>query len=190
MARKNIPLTIVRPSVQELHKITFVANADGQENTIPYRYPFADIENVAALRTAGFFRHALTSGVAVVSTELGGSAVADEASNLGFQLPYTEKLILLCRVNTALTTDKKITITVKGSTKYSIPDKVYVITEDLTVDTTADLQVVANDEFEIDLYNFGLLINAAGEVVITADGNAAANADDGKISFALVARMA
>lgn len=180
MARKNIPLTIVRPGVHEIHKIVFQANADSQDNTIPYRYPFTDIKNYSALKTAGFFRHTTTD----VETSLGGSKTADTASTLGYQLPVTEKLILLCRVATALTTDKKITITIKGSSQYRIPDKTIVITE---ASSGGDMQVAAGDIFEIDLYDLGLLLNG-GEVVITADGDAAANADDAKIGFALVAR--
>jgi hypothetical protein len=185
MARKNIPLTILRPGVEELHKIVFVANAEAQTNVIPYRYPFADIENYAVLKAAGFFRHSTTT----VSTDLGGSAVADAASNLGYQLPRTEKLTLLCKVTAGLTTDKKITITITGSTQYGKADVVYIITEDDSVDTDADLEVVAGDMFEIDLFNLGLYIED-GEVTISADGNADANADDAKISFALVARAA
>lgn len=183
MARKNIPLTIHRPGVEELHKIVWGANAAAQTNVIPYRYPFADIENYAALKAAGFFRHSTTT----VSTDLGGSASADTASNLGYRLPRTEKLILLVKVNSALTTDKKITITITGSTEYSIPNKTFILAEDGAVDTDADLVVVAGDIFEIDLYNFGLYIED-GELTITADGNASADADDAKVSFALISR--
>jgi hypothetical protein len=184
MARKNIPLTIVRPGVEELHKVVYVANADAQTNMIPYRYPFADIENYQALKDKGFFRHATTD----VATDLGGVKTADAATTLGYQLPPTEKLILLCKVTSALTADKHIVITVKGSQQYGIPNVVYKIAEDGSVDTDADLVVVSGDEFEIDLFNFGLLLDANGEIEITADGNAATNADDAKVSFALVAR--
>lgn len=183
MARKNIPLTIVRPGEEKLYKVVWGANAASQENMIPYRYPFADIENYTALKNAGFFRHATTT----VSTEIGGSAVADAATTLGYQLPPTEKLILLCKVNTALTEDKKITIVVHGSEEYGIPDKEYILAEDGAVDTDADLVVVANDTFEIDLFNFGLYLND-GEIKITADGNADDDDDDAKVSFALIAR--
>jgi len=183
MARKNIPLTIVKPGTLA-EKIVFVANADKQDNTIPYRYPFADIENYSALKASGFFRHATTT----VSTDLGGSATADTASNLGFQLPNTEKLILLCRVDTALTADKHIVVTVKGSTEYGIADRTFKLAEDNVNQDTDGILVVAGDIIEIDLYDFGLLLND-GEIVITADGNAANDADDDHISFALIARM-
>lgn len=183
MARKNIPLTVVKPGTLA-EKIVFVANADGQENTIPYRYPFADIENYAALKASGFFRHSTTT----VSTDLGGSAVADTASNLGFQLPRTEKLVLLCKVGSALSSDKNIVVTIKGSTEYGIADKTFKLAEDNVNQDTDGILAAAGDIIEVDLYDFGLLLNA-GEIVITADGNASANADDAKVSFALVARM-
>jgi hypothetical protein len=186
MARKNIPLTILRPGVEELHKIEFLANAAGNENYIPFRYPFADISNYLALRSAGFFRHPLTGGVAAVEeTTLGGDATSDQPSNLGYQLPRTEKLVLLCLVNDDLTTDKTITITIKGSEQYDIDDVTYEIGED----SEHAFPVSSGDIFEIDLYNFGLLIND-GELLVTADGTADTHGDDDKVSFALIARTA
>lgn len=174
MARKNIPLTIVRPGIEEAQKITFAANAAAQTNMIPYRYPFNDIENYTALKNAGFFRHSTLD----VSTELGGSKTADEATTLGFQLPRTEKLILLVKITDALTTDKTLTVTIGGSDEYNIDD----------IEYTFDDSVVAGDIYEIDLYNMGLYLDSNGEVQITADGTADADADDAKVSFALVAR--
>lgn len=184
MARNNIPLTIHQPSAKEITAISFVANASDNTNVIPFRYPFVDIANYTALKARGFFRHATTD----VSTKYGGSKTTDTASTLGFQLPHTEKLILLVRVDTALTTDKNIVITVKGSEKYGISDQTYKIAEDVAVDTDA-IAVVAGSVFEIDLYDFGLLLDADGEITISADGNASAHADDDHISFALVARV-
>lgn len=183
MARKNIPLTIVKPGTLA-EKIVFVANADAQTNTIPFRYPFADIENYAALKASGFFRHATTT----VSSGLGGSATVDTASNLGFQLPRTEKLVLLCKVESALTTDKHFVVTIKGSTEYGIADRTFKLAEDNVNQDTDGILAAAGDIIEVDLYDFGLLLNA-GEIVITGAGNAAAKADDAKVSFALVARM-
>ncbi len=185
MARKNIPLTIHRPGVDEITAISFVANASGNTNVIPFRYPFADISNYTALKTAGYFRHSTTT----VSSDLGGSAVTNTASKLGFQLPHTEKLILLVKVSSALTTDKNIVITVKGSTKYGIADKTFKIAEDNVNQDTDGIAVSAGDVFEIDLYNFGLLLDADGEITVSADGNASSHADDAKVGFALVARM-
>jgi len=183
MARVNIPLTIHRPAVKELVKVKFTANADGNTNVIPFRYPFADIANYTALKTAGFFRHATTD----VSTAYGGSKTAATASSLGYQLPATEKLILLVKVTEALTTDKHIKITVKGSEKYGIADLELKIAEDVTVDTDG-IAVVAGDILEIDLYDFGLLLDEDGEITITAAGNASAKADDAKVAFGLIAR--
>ena len=183
MARVNIPLTIHRPAVKELVKVTFTANADGNTNVIPFRYPFADIANYTELKTKGFFRHATTD----VSTNYGGSKTAATASNLGYQLPATEKLILLVKVAAALTADKNVVITVKGSEKYGIEDLELKIAEDVTVDADG-IAVLAGDILEIDLYDFGLLLDAEGEITITADGNAASNADDAKVEFGLIAR--
>lgn len=183
MARVNIPLTIHRPAVKELVKVTFTANAAGNTNVIPFRYPFVDIANYTELKTKGFFRHATTD----VSTAYGGSKTTNTASSLGYQLPATEKLILLVRVDAALTTDKHIKITVKGSEKYGIADLELKIAEDITVDTDA-IAVVAGDVLEIDLYDFGLLLDKDGEITITADGNATSHADDDHVSFALIAR--
>jgi hypothetical protein len=183
MARVNIPLTIHRPAVKELVKVTFAANAAGNTNVIPFRYPFADIANYSDLKTKGFFRHATTD----VSTAYGGSKTANTASSLGYQLPATEKLILLVRVEEALTTDKHIVITVKGSEKYGIADLELKIAEDIGVDADG-IEVVAGDVLEIDLYDFGLLLDEDGEITITAAGNASNKADDDHVSFGLIAR--
>lgn len=183
MARVNIPLTIHRPAVKELVKVKFAANADGNTNVIPFRYPFVDIANYADLKAKGFFRHATTD----VSTDYGGSKTTNTASSLGYQLPATEKLILLVKVEKALTTDKHIKITVKGSEKYGIADLELKIAEDVTVDADG-IAVVAGDVLEIDLYDFGLLLDEEGEITITAAGNASAKADDDKVSFGLIAR--
>ncbi len=185
MARVNIPLTIHRPAAKELVKVKFTANAAGNTNVIPFRYPFADIANYTELKTAGFFRHATTD----VSSTYGGSKTTNTASSLGYQLPATEKLILLVKVASALTTAKHIKITVKGSKKYGIADLVLKIAEDVTVTGDADgIAVVAGDVLEIDLYDFGLLLDKDGEITITAAGNASAKADDAKVAFGLIAR--
>jgi len=183
MARKNIPLTIHQPSFKEITALTWVANADGQTNVIPFRYPFADIGNLTALQERKFFRHATVT----VSTDLGGSATTNTASALGYELPRTEKLILLVKVTSALTTNKHIVISVTGSTEHGIETQTYKIAEDNVNQDTDGILIAAGDVFEIDLYDFGLIISD-GEVTVTADGNAADDADDAKISFALIAR--
>lgn len=180
MARKHIPLTISRPGVEALQEINFTANVTGDEWKIPFRYPFVDIANLTALRSAGYFRHALDTDLdpdAInVSSKLGGSPVANAKTNLGFELPHTEKLILLVKVNADLATSD-LTITITGSTKYGKQDVTY------TVASTA----TAGQVFEIDLYNFGLYIEG-GEVNVSA-ADATTPANDAKVEFALVARM-
>jgi len=170
--RKHVPLTISRPGVEELLTITFVANVTDYLWKIPYRYPFADIENLSALKTAGFFR-----GKAFpVSSELNGSASADVETDLGFELPNTEKLILLVKVLVATATSA-VTITITGSTEFGIDDVSYEI----------PIAAAAGTVYEIDLYNFGLYIDG-GEVNITID-DATTVGNNAKIAVALVARM-
>ncbi len=183
VTRKHIPLTIVRPGVEEIFKVDFLATADqdAQINIIPYRYPFADIANHAALKAANFFRHENSTAV---DTSIGGSATANTRTTLGYQLPPTEKLVLLVKVTTALTADKFVEITVAGSKKYGIDDIKYKVHRGTSAGS--DLEVTAGDVFEIDLYNFGLLLDANGEIVITTEAENAA--DDAKLSFGLVAR--
>lgn len=181
--RKHVPLTIVRPGVEELHKVSFQASDHEQVNIIPFRYPFADIKNHAALKAAGFFRHENSTAV---DTTIGGSATADTRTTLGYKLPRTEKLILLVKVNANLSTDKHIKVTIKGSEQYGIDDVEYVFTQD--PDEEPGLEVVSGDLVEIDLYNFGLLLDADGEIQIHTLDDATSNADKAKLSFALIAR--
>lgn len=183
MPRKHIPLTIVRPGVEELYKIDFKANAKDQQNIIPFRYPFADISNYQSLKDKDFFRHATTH----VDESLGGNSDTNARTTLGYKLPRTEKLILVCKVTSALGSGNNVTITVRGSKQYQIEDIHYKITQNLSSNSDADLQVSANDVFEIDLYNFGLLIDSEGEIVIETT-SADAEADKAKVSFGLVAR--
>ena len=186
MARKHIPLTITRPGVEELVSYTFEAvDETSGEAFIPFRYPFADVANYDALRTAGFFRHGGTQpagGAAskAVSDELGGSENADTLTNLGFHLPPTEKLILLVKVDTALTGGSDVaTITLSGSEKY-IRDAI-----DLVIPADGD---AVGTVYEVDLYNFGLMLGDEGELKLSlATTNAA---DWNHLSFALIARTA
>lgn len=180
--RKHVPLTIVRPGVEELHKVSFQAAAHEQVNVIPYRYPFTDIKNHAALKTAGFFRHENSTAV---DTTIGGSATADTATTLGYQLPRTEKLFLLVKVTSNLSSGKEMTITIKGSKQYGIDDTVYVLTQ---AASGGDMQVASGDLIEIDLFNYGLLLDADGEIQIHTEDDATSNADAAKVSFALIAR--
>lgn len=184
MARKHIPLTIKRPANYTLETITFYSNVADDELKIPFRYPFADISNVVELTKAGFFRHVvLNSGETAIETspygastssELGGVDTAHGKTNLGFELPNTEKLILLVQ-QTAVTATSATTITITGNTRLGIPDRVY------TIGATENKGL-----FEIDLYDFGLLIED-GEINILVHSTTAAN--EALFDFALVARM-
>ena len=183
MARKHIPVTIIRPGVEELVAYSFEAvDGTAKASFIPFRYPFADIANLAALQSAGFFRHGKQqpsggSASAAVSSELGGSASADAITTLGYHLPPTEKLILLVKVVTALTvgTDK-VAITLSGSEKYNQAPVVIESPANPAVGTV----------FEIDLYNFGLYIGDNGELKVSVATTTVADFDH--IEFALVAR--
>lgn len=185
MARKHIPVTIIRPGVEELVPYAFEAvDATDKAAFIPFRYPFADIANYAALKTAGFFRHGLqqpSGGVAsaAVSSELGGSASADAITTLGYHLPRTEKLVLLVKVVTALTSGTDVvSITLSGSSKY--------IQEPVVIQTPAN--PAAGTIFEVDIYNFGLYIGDNGELKVSVATTTAADFDH--VEFALVSRAA
>ena len=164
-AIKNIDLNIKRPAV-EGKKIVFTTVATANDHfRSPRRYPFADIVDYETLKSEGFFRHATTA----VSTNLGGSATADTEGNLGFQLPNTEKLILLAKKGAAT----KEELVIEGSLEYGIDD----VTVTLPAGAIGDL-------YEIDLYDFGLYITGiAGEQGIMI------KATDATVSLALIARM-
>ena len=165
MAIKNIDLNIKQPSAPG-RIITFTGSVTANDYLrIPRRYPFADIADLATLQSAGFFRHATTT----VSSELGGSAVADTEGVLGFELPNTEKLILLAQKGAST----EETLLIEGSLEYGIDD----VTVTLPAGTIGDL-------YEVDLYDFGLFITGvAGE-----DGVMIKNVS-GTVNLALIARM-
>jgi len=179
MAVKNIPLTIHKPSTQGVSaEITFAKVVAANDfMRIPRRYPFADIANYNALADSGYFRH----GSKVVSTELGGSATTNTEGVLGFQLPPTEKLILLVRrTGVGTTGTAKQQFVIKGSTQYGIPDT--------TVTWIADAAFLAGTKvYEIDIYDLGLFISG----VTNEDGLMIKVTDDEAtpaLEFALIAR--
>lgn len=178
MATKNLKLTIVRPGVEGLSDEIAFTSVVAKEDVlrIPYRYPFADISNYTELKNDGYFRHATTG----VSTELGGSAVSDTEGKLGFQLPITEKLVLLVkRTGVASTGTPKQEFALKGSTYYKQPDTVVSFAAEATF--TSGVKI-----YELDLYNYGLHISGiSGEQGLSIVVN-----DDVNLEFALVARMA
>lgn len=154
--RGNVPLTI-----GVVGGSNFVVR-DGtapQQLRIPRRFPMADV-----VAPAGYFRHNIpqnaSSGSAStdVSTELGGATGANALSTLGFELPRTEKLILLARKGPASGT--AATITIKGSVEYKQPDLVVTL-------PAAD---AVNTLYEIDITNFGLFIGRKAGVSSAEDG--------------------
>lgn len=186
MANVNIPLTITRPGVNVVTPIGFQAYVTETPFQIPFRYPLVDISNYAALKSAGFFRHGLKqyglpagSASAATSTELNPNGdSADTNPTLGYQLPNTEKLVLLVKVKTLIGA-APVTVTIKGSAQYRIDDFVFEIPAASAVGSV----------FEFPLYDFGLLIQqGTGHIEISADS---ATADDEEhLEFALVARFA
>lgn len=141
MATTNLKLFIKKTGQEISPKYVFqtVATADDYLR-IPRRYPFADVT-----APTGFFRHSTTT----VSSELGGSSTTNTEGVLGFELPRTEKLILL--VKKGATTAE--TLTLEGSLEYGVADRV------ISVPAGA-----IGDVYEIDLFDFGLFIaGVAGE---------------------------
>lgn len=184
MARKHIPVTIVRPGVEEMVGYSFeTVDQTDLASFIPFRYPFADISNYAALKTAKFFRHGLqqpSGGVAsaAVSSELGGSSTADASTTLGYHLPRSEKLVLLVQVAEALTTNTdKVSVTISGSSKYLQEAIVF----------ESPVNPAAGSIFEIPLFNFGLYIGDEGEIKVS-QAAFSTPADKDHIKYALVSR--
>ena len=182
MARKHIPVTIVRPGVEEMVAYSFeTVDQTDLASFIPFRYPFADISNLSALQSAGFFRHGKQqpsggSASAAVSSELGGSASADASTTLGYHLPRSEKLVLLVQVVEALSSSSdKLTVSLSGSSKY--------LQDAVALEVT---NPAAGSIFEIPLFNFGLYIGDEGELKISQ--SVTTGADKDHIKYALVSR--
>jgi len=177
MATKNIPLIIAVPGRGNTPiEITFVASAaDGDMFRIPRRYPMADI-----VPPAGYFRHNVlqngsNSRETAVSAELGGATGANALTTLGFELPRTEKLILLVKKGTA---DAE-TLTIKGSVEYKIDD--VVITLPAASGSTGKI-------YEIDLYDLGLFVGRKANSIVEDGVLIVANTAETLV--ALVARVA
>jgi hypothetical protein len=174
MAIKNIPLTISRPNLGLVAQpVAFAAlAAQGDSFQIPFRYPFVDIANYAALETAGFFRHnkkqyPLPAGSAVKATSSELNPVGDAANanpQLGYQLPHTEKLVLLVQLTDTIATNP-LTLTVQGSAQYRIPNQVITF----AAATPAGI-------YEVPLFDFGLFIEVGtGTIDIAVDSTTGAN---------------
>jgi len=179
----NIKLNIVQPGRDGVSEEILFTNATSTTDPlrIPYRYPFADIANYAALKARGYFRHATTE----VSSLLGGSSAEDTEGKLGFQLPPTEKLVLLVKRKGIVSTGTpKQKIVIKGSLLYSIPD--------IEVEFAADSNFTSGEKlYTIDLYNFGLYISGVegedGISIFVAEDTFTNNKSS--MEFALIARM-
>lgn len=183
MSAVNIKLNIVQPGRDGVSEEILFTNATSKDDPlrIPYRYPFADIANYAALKERGYFRHETTE----VSSLLGGSSATNTEGKLGFQLPPTEKLVLLVkRKGVGSTGTPKQKIVIKGSLLYSIPD--------IEVEFPADANFTSGEKlYTIDLYNFGLYISGVegedGISIFVADDKFTDNKSS--MEFALIARM-
>lgn len=184
MANVNIPLTITRPGVNAVTPVGFQAYVTETPFQIPFRYPLVDISNYEALKTAGFFRHGLKqygapagAASATTSSELNAAGDSTNANALlGYQLPKTEKLILLVKVNTVIGANP-VVVTIAGSAQYRIPAQTFAIPA-----TTA-----AGSVFEFPLYDFGLFIQQ-GSGIIQVSAASDTTDDEEHLDFALVAR--
>jgi hypothetical protein len=181
MANKNIPVLIALPNrgpAAALKIAGFRAKDSGGYLRIPRRYPFADVT-----APAGYFRHNMQQNVAgspdftAVSSEIGGVAGANALTTLGFELPPTEKLILLVSKGPAENTAGSVVI--KGSLEYK--------QDDITIALPA--ADVAGTIYEIDLTSFGLLIGRKTGVAAVEDGIIVTPGDTGT-GLLLIARVA
>jgi hypothetical protein len=181
MANKNIPVLIALPNrglSAPLKIAGFRAKDAGGYLRIPRRYPFADVT-----APTGFFRHNIPQNgsgnpdFTAVSSELGGVAGANALSTLGFELPPTEKLILLVSKGTAENT--AATVVIKGSLEYK--------QDDVTI--TLPAADVAGTIYEIDITSFGLLIGRKTNVAAAEDGIIVTPGDTAT-GLLLVARVA
>lgn len=180
MATKNLKLNIVPVNVEGVNdEIVFTSVADDNDFLrIPRRYPFVDIANLSALRTAGYFRHAQVGGVTKVSSEMGGSETTETEGKLGFELPRTEKLILLVRrVGVTSTGTAEEIFTIKGSLEYGIPDYTKTWTADNTFTSGTKI-------YPVSLYDLGLRIGG-----VSGEDGVSIKVVDKTLQFALIARM-
>lgn len=183
MATKNVPLIIAVPGRGNAPvTVSFVASAaDGDLFRIPRRYP---INSTDIKYPAGFFRHNViqNSGGSPsfdVSSELGGSMSVGANSTLGFELPRTEKLVLLAKKGTT----GAETLTFKGSEEYRIADVV------VTLPAAANGNDGVGTIYEIDLFDLGLFVGRKAGQAIAEDGVLIV-ANTAETAVALIARVA
>lgn len=140
---------IIKTPTKAYQDITFQSLSANDVFIIPYRIAYSDIQNATALKADGKLRNDSTT-----VGKYGG----------GYQLPQTEKLILLAKLGTTDAT----TLTFTGNKFKGIPNKTVEIAEGSV-----------GDLLEIDLYDLGLLLTEEGEVKIKTDK---------ALSVALIAR--
>jgi len=180
MANKNIKVLISQPNRGigvPLELNNFIAKDASSYLRIPRRFPMADV-----VAPTGYFRHNVqqngsNSVETAVSSEIGGAAGAGVLSTLGFELPPTEKLILLVKKGTATTV--ACSFVVKGSLEYKQADVTVTLP---TADALATL-------YEIDLTSFGLFIGRKSSLSNLEDGIIITPGDT-VTSFLLIARVA
>lgn len=157
MARAILPIHILSSEKDGISgELAFTAvTADGL--FIPYRYAInaTDISNYAGLVSAGKFRAS--------SPTLPNS---DTTRKYGFQLPRTEKLVLLVK-GVALAE----VITISGSSEYGVAKKAITV------------PAGAGKIYEISLRDFGLHIDGHGQLTIGGEAT-----DGATVGLALVAR--
>lgn len=147
MAKIVIKANIIVPQNDGLSdKIVGVTGTSGASNglSIPFRYAFntTEIANFDALKTAGFFR---------ATSPIGPDGVTGAGGKYGYQLPRTEKLMLI--VTKGATTAESFSIS--GAARYGVDTK-----------TVAIPTGAIGDQYTYSLYDFGLHINSDGEIFI------------------------
>jgi len=147
MAKIVIKANIIVPQNDGLSDlIVGVTGTSGASNglSIPFRYAFntTEIANYDALKTSGFFR---------ATTPIGPDGVTGAGGKYGYQLPRTEKLMLL--VTKGATGAESFTIS--GAANYGVATK-----------TVAVPSGALGDQYTYSLYDFGLHINANGEIFV------------------------
>ena len=138
MADVSAKVTVKTPT-KAYQSITFQSLSADDVFVIPYRIAYSDIQNAIALKADGKLRNSSTT-----VGKYGG----------GYQLPQTEKLILLAKLGSTDAT----TLTFTGNNFKGIPNK-----------TVAIPAGKVGDLLEIDLYDLGLLLTEEGEVKIKTD---------------------
>ena len=130
---------LIKTPTKPVEKLVFQEVKANDVIVIPHRTAYTDIVNYDDLEADGVLR-------------AGSKVVGDYGG--GLRLPRTEKMYLLLK---AKATDT-ITLTITGNKRLGIADETITI----TTPTIGDI-------FEVDLFDFGTMINDGGNVKITTD---------------------